>query len=171
MANDIIKMAKSMKREFIEITNNYISGTDVNRGTFSIIYQGSPDYYIGTLAELEGKKQPDYWKPEEMVKSRLDYLKEQSFLLTSRDPIMTIDNLKDDESFLDIVSNKAADGANIYGFNKQYLMYTFSSLHPLNKPDVISCSIYPVDNISYLAQFVINKKKWVIYEYIRYLYL
>lgn len=169
---DIIKIAKSMKKEFVEISNSYILGTDVNRCTLSIIYESSPDYYIGTLAELMDKNKPDYWIPEEVLKHNLDGLMSRTFnLVNNTEPIKICDNLKDDEFFLQVLSNKAADGADLYRLDTQHMMYTFSSLHPINKSDRVSCSIYNCDERSYIANFIIDKKKYKIHEFIRYLYL
>lgn len=172
MEKYIIKMAKSMKKEFVEITPNYIVGTDINRYTLSIIYQGSPDYFIGTIQELEGKtKLPDYWVDHEILKREIYFLKQRTLPILNVEPVFKCDNLKDDESFVNILSKKTTDGANIYNLNTKHMMYIFSSLHPVNKTDSISCTIYPYDITSYVAHFVIDKRKYQIHEFIRYLYL
>lgn len=167
----VLKMAKSMKREFLELNSSYLIGTDVNRCTMSIIYHGSNEYYIGTLAELEGKKIPDYWIPNDRLKFDIDRLKVNCFHIIDHNKIIyKEDNLKENESFQLVESMKESQGSSIFkSFN--YLMYSFSSLHPLNKPDSISMRLYEYDNISYLAEFIIQKKNYNINEYVRYLYL
>lgn len=170
--SSIIKLAKSMKKEFIEITNSYIIGTDVNRCTMSIIYTKSDEYYIGTMAELEGKKIPDYWMPNDRLKRDIDILMSNCFKVLDRNIVLLKeDNIKENDSFIYSQSMKSSDGASKYAFGLDFIMYTFSSLHPINKPDTVSMTIYEYDNMSYLAEYKIRKKKYEIIEYIRYLYL
>ena len=66
---------------------------------------------------------------------------------------------------------KASNGAVKFLSGVDFLMYLYSSLHPINKPDSVTMNIYRYDDISYLAEYIISKKKFVINEYIRYLYL
>lgn len=172
MEQELIKMAKSMKKEFIEITPNYIAGTDINRYTLSLIYTGSQEYFIGTINELEGKdKLPDYWIPADILQFEMENLKRRTLPILNMAPIAKYDNLKNDELFLDILSKKMSDGANIYNLDMKHTMYIFSSLHPINKTDKVSCTIYPYDDKSYISYFVIDKNKYQIHEFIRYLYL
>lgn len=172
MDANIIKLAKTMKRDFVEVTSSYILGTDVNRGIMSIIYTGGDEYYIGTLAELEGKKVPDFWMPLDRLKMDMDRLKTRTFHIVETQPIIyETEDLKENESFMTMQAKKAAEGATLFQAADQYLMYCTSSIHPLNKTDSIKMRIYPYDKISYLSCYEITKKTHKIYEYIRYLYL
>lgn len=171
MEQNIIKMAKSMKKEFIEITPNYIIGTDVNRCTLSIIYEGSSEYFVGTLQELENKKIPDYWIPKDIVSKELNDIKNRTLPILNTAPLFSIDDLKSSESFMSILDSKMTDGANMCRLTPEYMMYMYSSLHPVNKTDKISCTVFPYDDISFISYFIINKKKYQIHEFIRYLYL
>ena len=173
MDANIIKLAKTMKRDFIEINQNRIAGTDINRSILSYIYQGSDEYYLGTMAELEGKKIPDFWMPLDRLKYDMIRLESNIHDIVSRDNnVLYIEkDIKDNESFMYAMSRKASEGAVKFKSGENYIMYLFSSLHPINKPDSVSMKIYAYDNISYLAEYIINKKQCNIIEYIRYLYL
>ena len=169
---EIIKLAKSMKRDFVVIRNNYMMGTDVYRCTLSIIYEGSPECFSGAVGELEGKNPPDYYIGPQRIEEELDGLMKRTFnALENRLPSFSIDNMKDDDSFINVLNRKMADGADVYIFNTGYPMSIFSSLHPLNKSDKIKCEIYDINDGTYIAHFIIYKPKYQIHEYIRYLYL
>lgn len=172
MDANIIKLAKSMKKDLIVIRNNYIMGTDIYRCTLSIIYEGSTETFSGAVGELEGKGLPDYYIGPERIEAELDGLMKRTFdALSNRNPVYRVDNMKDDESFNDVLKRKMSDGAEIYMFNMQYPMSIFSSLHPVNKSDKLQCEIYDINDGTYIAHFIIYKPKYQIHEYIRYLYL
>lgn len=172
MDNNSIKIAKGLKKDFVEITPSYILGTDLNRCTMSIVYEGDEDYYIGTVAELEGKKVPDFWMPADRLKRDINNLKNNCFsILEKRQILLSEKDLKENESFMLAQAMKASNGAVKFLSGADFLMYLYSSLHPINKPDSVTMNIYRYDDISYLAEYIISKKKFVINEYIRYLYL
>ena len=173
MDTNIIKMAKSMKKDLIMITNSYIAGTDIYGCILSIIHEGSDEQFVGSMAELDGKKNPDYYIGPDRTKVVITRLINQVYNITSSlHPIFSADNLKEDVSFNEALNKKMSDGAYVYKLNMQYPMYMFSSLHPVNKSDKISCNIYDLqDRQTYMAHFIICKPKYQIHEYIRYLYL
>lgn len=176
---DIIKIAKSMKKEYINITPKYILGTDINTNTLSIIYTESEEEYLGTIAELEGKGVPEFAEcmTEEILRGRFAYLLTKIAPIALHQTVSPIEgfeciDISENENFLNTSKNiKAKDGARMFKLNEKYIMSNFSSLHPINKSDKVYLSLYPYDNISYMSKFVIDKKKYEIHEYIRYLYL
>lgn len=179
MNPDIIKIAKSMKKEYVHITPKYILGTDINTNTLSIIYIESGEEYLGTTAELEGKGVPEFAEcmTEEILRHRFVYLLQKVSpiaLYGLVSPIEGFENIdiSENENFLNTSRNiKSKDGAKMFKLNETYIMSNFSSLHPINKSDKVYLSLYPCDAISFMSKFVIDKKKYEIHEYIRYLYL
>lgn len=181
---EIIKLAKSLKRSIVEITPHYICGTDYPLGcTFSIIYldgniQVPNDlYWFGPTTELtkdeEHVKMQEVWMLHH--KGKMDYLRATAHRLETQSPIVTTGDLKDEteiNDFMESLNQKAKYGARILDISfTRYFITSCSMIHPVNKTDGISLVCYPYDNISYLAKFIINKKKYTIYEYIRFLYL
>lgn len=56
---------------------------------------------------------------------------------------------------------KASDGAKMYSFgvDKKFLMTSFNAIHPVVKSDKIDLVIIDSDIYSYIAEFIIHKKK------------
>lgn len=179
MNPDIIKIAKSMKKDYIKITPKYILGTDVNTNTLSIIFIETGEEYMGTVAELEGKGVPEFAEcmTEEILRDRFIYLLAKISPMAFYGTVTPIEgfdclDISENENFLDTSRNmKAKDGAKMFKLDQTYIMSNFSSLHPVNKSDKVYLTLYPYDEISFMSKFVINKKKYEIHEYIRYLYL
>lgn len=179
MNPDIIKIAKSMKKEYVHITPKYILGTDINTNTLSIIFMESGEEYLGTIAELEGKGLPEFAEcmTEEILRNRFTYLLAKMAPIALYQTSSPIDgfeciDISENENFLNTSRNiKAKDGAKMFKFDKKYIMSNFASLHPVNKSDKVYLTLYPYDSISFISKFVIDKKKYEIHEYIRYLYL
>ena len=172
MDERIIKLAKSMKREYIYVTPNYILGTDVNLGTLSIIYTNSDEQYLGTMAVLEGRALPDFAEcmVPEILLDRFKYLLNVAVKVSEMTPALRED-ITNCESFINTSRDlKADDGAKMFLYDK-YIMSNYKSLHPLNKSDKIFMEIYPGEYNTFLAKFTIFKKGYEIHEYIRYLSL
>lgn len=85
--------------------------------------------------------------------------------------IYSNNNLKDIEDFNIAMKKKAKDGISIIYIDR-FPISICNSILPVNKSDNVSLEIYD-DNIlgSFLAKFIIDKKKFIINKYIRYLYL
>lgn len=89
----------------------------------------------------------------------------------NNNPIYSNDNLRDDEYFNTILSYKVIDGASLFIIDNKYPMTIYGSLLNVNKSDTVKLDIYPIDDISFLSVFRVNKKKFIIETYIRFLYL
>lgn len=67
---------------------------------------------------------------------------------------------------------KASDGAKMYSFgvDKQFLMSSFNAIHPANKNDRVDLIIRDLDIYSYIAEFIIYKKKdnYQLHEFFRF---
>ena len=73
----------------------------------------------------------------------------------------------------DMLSLKASDGAKRYTIgddNQQFLMTSFNSIHPANKTDRVDLIIRSLDFYSYMAEFIIYKKKdnYQLHEFMRF---
>lgn len=182
---EIIKMAKSLKRQIIEITPYYICGSDSSMGMFSIIYldgnvQVDPElYYFGPVNYLNNY---DFYIENlsftfDMAKIRMKYLMNQCQMVENNKVMIHYDDITKGQTyaipgFVESINGKAKDGISILHFNdSEYFVSTSSTMHPINKPDKVSVTAYPYNEISYIAKFTIYKKKYVINEYISLLYL
>lgn len=67
---------------------------------------------------------------------------------------------------------KASDGAKMYlfGIDKLFLMSSFNAIHPANKNDRVDLIIRDLDIYSYIAEFIIYKKKdnYQLHEFFRF---
>lgn len=61
----------------------------------------------------------------------------------------------------EMFSLKSSDGAKMYSFgvDKKFLMTSFNAIHPATKSDKIDLVIKDSDIYSYIAEFIIHKKK------------
>lgn len=83
--------------------------------------------------------------------------------------IHLIDNMKENEEFVNILDSKAADGVGMVRIGKYY-MTLFKGLIRVNKPDKVMLKIYNLDSVSFISNFIVDKKKFNIYHYIRFRY-
>lgn len=73
---------------------------------------------------------------------------------------MTVDNLRGDALFENVLSLKSKQGIGFFNINRMYNMSIFSNLLPVNKSDGVSLKIY--DNLNsrtFLANFTVRKPK------------
>ena len=60
--SNVLQIAKSMKRTYVELCSNYICGLDESMSLFSIVFAGSNEYYFGKIntlvkeTEVDGRK-------------------------------------------------------------------------------------------------------------------
>lgn len=181
---DIIKMARSLKRQLVEITPHYICGTDSLMRTFSIIYHNgvtpidSDLYYFGpsnSLGDYDSYVQNAY--KYDIYKQRMQYLRYQCQMVENNTLLMQYDNITKGQTyavsgFVESLNKKAKDGMSMLNIDSTDLFIsTCSTMQPINKPDIVSISVFPYTDISFMVKFVINKKNYIINEYIAYLYL
>ena len=91
----------------------------------------------------------------------------------SKEPIYSNNLIKDNEEFNRALSIKAKDGATLCKISdgqKNYIMSVFTTIHPITKSDKVTMNIYD-EGKTFLSECIIDKKKYIIYEYIRYLYI
>ena len=177
---ETIKMIKSLKQSNILISDDYICGSDEFFNIFSIIYTDDiEDKFKNTSFILKDyldciKKTGDYC-PDEILKNYIIYYNmmnlKTSCLSKTNNILFSNDNIRDYNNFNELLSLKKTNGMKFFKINSKFIMSTFNSIHPVNKSDTIALKIYDVDDISFLAEFIIDKKKYKISEFIRFRYL
>lgn len=67
-------------------------------------------------------------------------------------------------------SLKVSDGAKIFNVDSRFIMSSFNSIHPANKSDRVDLIIRDNDFYSYMAEFIIYKKKdkYQLHEFLRF---
>lgn len=189
----IIKTAKTMKRCNIYVCPYYMLGSDEDYCSLSVIEMDSespefaakvvdiltpqnsmkfitsrPDVYYNEYRDVKDGYKVNAWD-EVAIREKLRSMHLKIQTLTSTLPtIFYQDNLDQDETFMASVGKlKTADRLTRYKFNN-FLITNFASLHSINAKDKVSMKIYDCDPLSYLYEFRIDKKKYIIKEYLRY---
>ena len=63
---------------------------------------------------------------------------------------------------------KVNDGLTRFMLGGKYMITSFNKVHAINASDKVSVNIYDIDPISFLCEFIVDKKKYTVKEYIRY---
>lgn len=194
MDKEILKIARSMKRPVIHVNNNYMLGTDEEFCTLSIIEINSDiprpftttvnDYLDGEKKEKFAISNPSVFFIEYQMLDEDFYINtwKESYLYPNIFDIFTIiqkyitlpivyseTGLEKNKEFMDTVAKlKVDDGLTKYVFGDKYLITSFNKVHAINASDKVSVNIYDIDPISFLCEFIVDKKKYVVKEYIRY---
>ena len=194
---DAIKMARSLKRQFVVVLNDAIYGTDVNFCTLSQIktINDIPRPFGGYITGIILPEKVDKFASEHSVEFLSSYSEimdgiyfdqiafDDNFhrvlamantlnLYTSTHyPAYIDDALNTDKEFINSVMSKVSDGLSSYVFandTAKYVSQSFNSVHAINKSDKVSVKIYNYDCMSWLYVFTIKKKGYEIEEFIRY---
>lgn len=195
MNEEILKIARSMKRPIVHINPNYILGSDEDYCTLSKIEMdtGVPKpftYHINDILTEDKKDKFAVEHAEEFLTEYIEIIpgiyinsfhenmyRDNIFELFNKvitytickSPIYQTEALEKNEEFMNKVAKlKVSDGMTTYILNNEYLITNFNKLHPINASDKVAVRIFDLDNISYLYEFSIIKKKYTIKEYIRY---
>ena len=194
---ELLKIAKQMKKDIICIQKDCIMGTDSTFTTYSELYYNSDKFdedifrynitivvndMVSYLRKYEEEKDfritvygfinnnpydaslysnQDYYIRLLGLRNRSYNYKNIGFLAYNNFELS-------DENFMSAVSIKTKDGAVMYKLDDRHIMSTFSKIHPLNKADKISVSIYDMPDKTFLSIFHIQKKNCYINEFIRY---
>lgn len=171
MNDETVKIAKSLKRKFVNITPNYICGIDESYSLFSIVYTGGDEFFAGYIGELSNGKEVDERErlEQNIIVNCNGYIRLVTEL-SNLTPTVELTDIKENEQFQDILSLRATEGAKRLVINNKYIMYMCSAMHPVTKTDKASLKIYDYDSISFVAEIIITKKKYQIHEFIRYRY-
>jgi len=182
---------KSMKCDIYHIYKNVIIGIDKFSTSLSEVIcdtkvEGSYEIDKDTMKLIADKCQEiikdekvnaEYYisrysqKNYRATELEMMYMNILSILSSKIVPDLVVDSVKSNEEFMKILSNKSADGANFFKINDKYIMSIYSGLLPINKSDKVSLEIYNIDEYSYISKFIINKGKFVINKFIKYLFI
>ena len=190
----ILKMAKSMKRPVIHINKSYMLGSDMEFGTLSMIEISSdiptpftaictnildetaknklastrPDVFFSEYESIDGIY-INRWEEDKLKDNIFRLFSRVMKFIDTRPIIYTTSGLEAFPEFISKVSKiKVDDGLTSYTFARDYCITCFNKVHAINSTDKVSLNIYDIDPISYLYEFIIDKKKYTIKEYIRY---
>ena len=192
-----LKMARSLKRQFIVVLNDVIYGTDVNFCTLSQIKTISdiPRPFGGYITNILPPEKVDKFASEHSVDFLSNYSEvvdgvyfdqisfDDNFhrvldisntlnsYISNHNPAYIDDALNANKNFIDGAMSKVSDGLTNYVFSDndfKYVSQSFNSVHAINKSDKVSVKIYNYDCISWLYLFTIKKKGYEIEEFIRY---
>ena len=189
---DALKIAKTMKRSNILITNNFMCGSDDDLATLSIILlESGINSFATNMRTAVDKRKDEKWINENSALFFSQYrlvgddvyidswseniLKQQLLDMYKRIldhkslPIFSITSIHDDAEFMSKVAKlKVSDGLSSYIINDSYYITSFNKVHSINSSDKVDLNIYDYDPVSYLYEFIINKKSHIVTEYIRY---
>lgn len=191
----VMKIAKSMKRPIVHVGNNYMLGTDLEFCTLSIIETNSiiprpftttingwlnkmakdkyaqdhPEIFFTEYSRLDDNLYINIWEEDTYTRKLFELFGKVNNYLYGRVPIYSGSNFEKDENFIRNVSKlKVSDGLKTYTIDNTYLITSFNKVHCINASDKVSLNIYDIDTESYLYEFIIDKKKYIVKEYIRY---
>lgn len=190
---DALKIAKTMKRDFVYVTPTRMLGLDISKCALSIIDIDSDiiTSFAGKVASLLNEKKKDtyiiknastfmyeYKKLDEDLYCNMfdqDGIKEDILdaynrlcnRLARAVLIATFPNLHLNNDFMDNTYGiKATDGYKKFIMDGYYFD-CFTKMHCISKSDKVSLNIYDADQYSYIYEFFVDKKKYVVREYFR----
>lgn len=162
VGNTVIKSSHNILHQYINgilqiKTSDIIAISDVHKSTSAPIYLYSNNIQCGdTLITFI----PLNDNPTNKLNS-----------IISNSPIYHNVSLRENDTFNDIIALKSVDGASLFIVDNKYPMTIFGSILNVNKADTVELKIYYIDNHSFLSQFSVNKKKFTIDTYMRFIYL
>lgn len=194
MIEDVLKIAKTMKRPIVYICPFYMLGTDEEFCTLSKIEINSdidrpvafemsgvltqatkdkfaeahPEIYFSEYSQVVQGLFVNTWREKHYMNILLNMWNRISFVDTIT-PVYSCDELEKDSDFKTKVAKmKVSDGLQKYILNGNYLQTSFNKVHSINATDKVSLDIYDLDYESFMYRYTINKKKYNVVEYIRY---
>lgn len=195
MNQEIFKIAKSMKRPIIHVNGNYMLGTDLDFCTLSMIILdtgimrpftasineclatdsqiekfsiGHPDVFFAEYEMISPGFYINFWN-EPYLYNNIFELYRKVNLYKKCQIIYTECGLEKDPEFMSTVAKlKVSDGLTRFTLGGKYIITNFNKVHCINASDKVSVNIYDLDPYTFMCEFIIDKKKYSVYEYIRY---
>ena len=189
---DLLKVSKELKSEYVYITGNSIYGVDVS--FIYLKYMEFENQYNMNIC-FSVSKMTKFLKEVclneiKLVNPNLLYssfdntleINNISLINKIESMIININNLKTNEITIDcqnirgipqfeyILESKSADGTGIFTYDK-YVMTLFKNLIPLKKSDEVFLTIHDIDSKMFLSNFTVQRRKLKIEVYIMYLHL
>lgn len=195
MINDIIKIAKTMKRPIVYITPTYMLGTDEEFCTLSRINIESdvvrpmafkissiligeskdkyanehPEIFFTEYSHVQEDLYINTWNESFYMYNIMNINLRLATSLQYANKVYSVDRLDKDSNFMQNVAKlKVSDGLKRHIMDDRFLQTSFNKVHCVNASDTVSLNIYDMDHFSYLYEYRIGKKKYDVYEYIRY---
>lgn len=189
---DLLKVAKELKSEYVYINGNNIYGVDIsfiylkymefeNKYNMNICFSVSKmTKFLKEVCLNEIK----LVNPNLLYSSFDNTLEINNISLINKieSMIININNLKMSKTtvqeqkvrgnvqFEYALESKSADGTGIFTHDK-YVMTIFKNLIPLKKTDEVFLTIYDIDSRMFLTNFTVQRRKMKIEVYIMYLHL
>lgn len=191
----IIKIAKGMKRPVIQLRNNKILGTDeefctlskidIDTGidkpitfkiTDSLLQESAIEKYSSAHPDIffaEYKKIIDGfyingWAEIQYADIISDMWERIAYYINYSNIVYSETGLEKNEQFMSLCKAKVSDGLQYYNIDNKYLQTSFNKIHCINSKDKVSLNIYDIDMESLLYEYIIDKKKYVVNQYVRY---
>lgn len=190
---EALKIAKTMKRDYVYVTPTQMLGLDISKCALSIINIDSDIVvpFAGKVSALLNEKKKEtfiiknastflyeYKKIDEDVYCNMfDQDKVITDIMTAyRSLLSQLSTARLIDSFPDLHNSKEfMDGA--YGIRADegykrlilngYYFDCFTKVHCISKSDKVSLNIYDNDIYSYLYEFIVDKKKYKVIEYFK----
>lgn len=197
----IFNLVKGVKKPIVKLyPDGRIIGTDLNFASMNMIIGSDISYnidipYIFISTELSAFIRYIQTKgidPKKIIYSKFDIKCDDIVLINHLEMNIHFDDLYDrvtsyinnkllfkEENFNKVIpemfSLKTSDGSKMFkcGINREYIMSSFNSIHPATKSDKVDLIIYDIDRYSYIAEFIIYKKKenYQLHEFLRFIKL
>ena len=162
----IIKIAKGMKRPVIQLRNNKILGTDEEFCTLS--KSAHPDIFFAEYKKIIDGFYINGWAEIQYADIISDMWERIAYYINYSNIIYSETGLEKNEQFMSLCKAKVSDGLQYYNIDNKYLQTSFNKIHCINSKDKVSLNIYDIDMESLLYEYIIDKKKYVVNQYVRY---
>lgn len=195
MIENVVKIAKTMKRPIVYITPTYMLGTDDEFCTLSKINiesdivrpmafrisdcllgtakdkyaQARPEIFFSEYTHIQDDMYINTWQEPVLMNTLIGMYMRVSRALDGLAPIYSSAGFEKDDNFMQTVAKlKVSSGLQSYVLEGAYIQTSFNKVHAINANDKVSLNIYDIDYESYMYEFIIDKKKYQVVEYIRY---
>lgn len=189
---DLLKVAKELKSEYVYINGNDIYGVDelfiyIKYMEFDNKYNMNICFSVNKMSKFLKEvclNEIKLVNPNLLYSSFDNTLEINNISLINRIEAMIINinnlkmkkisvenlNVRGIPQFEYVLESKSADGTGIFVYDK-YVMTIFKNLIPLKKSDNALLTIYDIDEKMFLSNFTVQRRKTKIEVYIMYLHL
>lgn len=191
---EAFKIAKTMKRNYIYVTPTRMYGLDVGKCALSTIdmitdldksfageisgildekkrdsfLQKNTATFLNEYRELEPGIYINFWDEPKIISDIMNAYNALYFNTTRNTRLVySVAGLESNPDFMaKIYGIKTTDGYEKYILDGYYLD-CFTKMHCVTKSDKVALNIYDYDQFSYMYEFLINKKKYMVKEYFK----
>lgn len=191
---EALKIAKTMKRNYVYVTPTRMYGLDVGKCALSTIdmvtdldksfagevvaildekkrdafLKKNTTTFLNEYKELEPGFYINFWDEPGIISDIMNAYN-ALYYNTNRNTrlLYSISGLETNPDFMkNIYGIKTDDGYRRFILDGYYLD-CFTKMHCVTKSDKVSLNIYDYDHFSYMYEFIIDKKKYVVKEYFK----